>query len=151
MPLAEPSETTKRIDQAVQQRERSISEKSKAAGTEGFWGGQWARMLGNVASPVTLAAGAAAGPAAGASLPVRLAAGAAAGAAGGAVEPVTEPKQDYWTQKAKQIGLGAVAGAGATGVGSAIGGAIAPRLSGPSQMLAGQGVQLSPGQMISGR
>ena len=114
----------------------------------------WASMLGNVAgtalatAPLGFAGGALAK---GASVARGIGTAAGLGGAGAAIEPTTVgPKEDFWTQKEKQVALGAATGGALGGAGRLAGAAIAPRLGGDAAALASKGVQLTPGQMVSG-
>lgn len=86
---ATQDERAKQIDLRTQQREKGIQDERKAAGETGP---EWWRMTGNMIGTIPLAA---LNP-------------AVAGAAAGALTPVTEG--DFGTKKAKQIGIGTVAG-----------------------------------------
>ncbi len=80
----------------------------------------------------------------------RLASGAASGAVAGAMQPVDPSNPDYWSQKATQIGTGAVGGAGGT---AAVGGAarvISPKTSPSAKLLLNEGVTPTPGQIVGG-
>lgn len=83
------------------------------------------RIAGNVATTAPLAAMVPGGGAGGAAGLIGRA--ALAGGMAGATQPVAPDKDDYWTEKAKQAGVGAAAGAALPAVGSAV----APRLPSP--------------------
>lgn len=92
-----------------------------------------------------------AGVVAGAALPAE--AGMGAVAAGGAlVNALTSPVQggDYWTEKAKQLGLGAVGGAAGKVVGDAFGSVIAPTVRDDVKKLIDMGITPTPGQIAGG-
>ncbi|MDN7993584.1 hypothetical protein QZM97_26245 [Burkholderia orbicola] len=76
--------------------------------------------------------------------------GAALGAANGAISPVENPGNNFWQQKAGQIGLNAAVGGAATplmaGLGSAVQGVTDPI----RQRLAAAGVTMTPGQIAGG-
>lgn len=76
--------------------------------------------------------------------------GAALGAANGAISPVENPGNNFWQQKAGQIGLNAAIGGAATplmaGLGSAVQGVTDPI----RQRLAAAGVTMTPGQLLGG-
>lgn len=76
--------------------------------------------------------------------------GAAMGAATAPLEPVYEPGDNYWGQKAKQVGVGAAVGAATGGIGSALAGAIAPKLAESQNALTKEGIALTPGQAAGG-
>lgn len=86
-------------------------------------------------------------------LGARVLSGAASGAVSGAVQPVTDTSGgDYGTQKAEQVGAGAVGGAAGPVVGSAAGRVISPNASvNPNvQALRAAGVKPSLGQTLGG-
>lgn len=119
---------TKAVDAAVQQREHSYEGTRQSAQPGEKLATDWMRILGNVASPVNLAAGGAAGAAMrGAGTAGKVALSTGLGATMGASEPVTG--KNYAAEKAAQIGFGAMGGAvgGAVGTeaGSLLGRAIA--------------------------
>jgi hypothetical protein len=118
-----PPGTTQRVNQAAQQSAAAY-EADPTRQAHPYMAGA-GRIAGNVAATVPLAAitpGAGASSAAG-----LIGRGALAGAAGAAMQPVDPKKQDYWQEKAKQLGLGAAGGA----ILPAAGSAIAPRLPSP--------------------
>lgn len=108
------------------------------------------RLVGNVAGAAPL--GALLAPARGAMLGNKLLAAAGAGAAGGALTtPVdTSEGQDFATEKAKQMALGAVGGVGARALGSAVSRVLKPTPSANVQTLLDEGLNLTPGQRLSG-
>ncbi len=96
------------IDQRIQQREQDIRQR----GGGGF---DFARTAGSMANPLNLFP---AGAAAGAAKPLmRAGAGAVGGMIGGATAPATG--NDFASEKVKQAGLGAAAGAVLGGAGGA--------------------------------
>lgn len=104
------------------------------------------RMLGNVTTGLALtlpfgAAGTAVG---------RMAQGAGSGAAMGALTPVTENQDQYWTEKAKQVGIGAVTGAAASGATEGIARVVKPQTSPYVKTLMDEGVTPTPGQIAGG-
>lgn len=60
------------------------------------------------------------------------------------------PKDDFWTEKAKQIGWGTVGGLAGEAAFSTVGRAIAPKVSSDVRELAQAGVQMTPGQLGKG-
>lgn len=103
-------------------------------------GTDWARLGGNVvgALPTAIIPG---GP---------LVAGAVGGALGGATSPVTSGAEDFWTEKAKQAGLGALTGGATGGALGLAGKIIAPKVSPQVRLLAAEGVTPTPGQILGG-
>ena len=129
------------IDPHIQQREQEYQAGRQTAGRTGT---DWWRMGGQAAAGLPLAAVAAPTSVGGAIL-----AGGATGAAMGAAQPVTEG-DDYWWQKAGQVGLSAVGGAVAGPAGVLLGRAISPRVSPEVAALHGEGVRMTPGQILGG-
>lgn len=134
------------VDQQTQEREQAYQAKRTAAGETGFDG---LRMLGNVASPVSVATGAVM-PAA-ASLAGRMGLGAAGGATSGAMAPVTQG--DYADEKLKQIAIGGVSGGVVPGLVAGVGRVISPKASvNPDlKLLQSAGVKPTIGQTLGGR
>lgn len=110
------------VNRAIAQKEAEYAQQRRSAGSEGF---DFARLGGNIASPVNLAA---------ARIPFaattmgRAGQGAAMGAAGGAMQPVTNGGDGYWGDKATQAVAGAAVGGVAAPVLGKLGEAIARRM-----------------------
>jgi hypothetical protein len=132
------------VDQQTREREAAYNEQRSPE--DGF---DWARLLGNVVSPVNMAFGAAA-PARIASLGGRMAAGAGAGAAAAAMAPVGSG--DFMAEKAQQIGTGAAFGGAVPAIASGVGRVISPRASVNADVLAlkGEGIRPTVGQTLGG-
>lgn len=135
------------VDQQVRERESQYQEQRRAGGDSGI--DLW-RIGGNVVNPANLAIASRLPVAA--SMLGRVGLGAAGGAATSLLNPVTEG-EDYATEKAKQVGIGALAG----GVVPAVTGTVA-RLVSPNasinpnvQMLRNEGVTPTLGQSLGGR
>jgi hypothetical protein len=127
---AEPD--TKAVDALVAQREHAYQGTRQSAQPGQPLGTDWARLGGNIASPVTLAAGGALGKAAqGVGLGGRLALSTLGGAGLGASEPVAKPG-GFATEKAKQIGIGGATGLVGGALGEAGGSLIAKAIGGVS-------------------
>lgn len=95
------------VNQAITDKEQAYEAERRGVGSEGF---DFARLSGNVASPVNLAASGVAIPE---TVAGRAGYGAAMGLAGGLSQPVTDaPTDGYWGNKAIQGAAGAVLGAG---------------------------------------
>lgn len=115
------------VNQAISDKEKQYEAERRGVGSEGF---DFARMGGNVASPVNLLAAS--------RLPMaattvgRIGQGAAVGAAGGAAQPVTDADEGYWGTKALQTGLGAGLGAVATPIAGKLGDMVARKIEAPS-------------------
>ncbi|PVX77161.1 hypothetical protein [Paraburkholderia unamae] len=76
--------------------------------------------------------------------------GAGLGAASGAVSPVENPGDNFWQQKAGQIGLNAAVGGIATPVAAGLGSAVSGVTDPLRQKLAGMGINMTPGQIAGG-
>jgi hypothetical protein len=136
------------VDQAVREREQAYQTARTAAGREGM---DWARLGGNILSPVNIGIGAAA-PAV-ASLGGRAAIGATLGGASAAMEPVTSsPVDEFWRAKASQVGIGTAGGAAAPFVASGLGRMVSPKASTNADMalLKAEGVRPTIGQTLGG-
>lgn len=112
------------------------------AGFDGY------RVLGNVASPANLAIAARVPQAA--TLAGRVGLGALGGGASAALNPITG--DDFWSDKAKQVGTGAAFGAGMPLIASGIRSIISPKASTSAelQLLQKEGVQPTIGQTLGG-
>jgi hypothetical protein len=75
--------------------------------------------------------------------------GALTGAATGAATPV-EGGNDFWSDKAQQVGLGALTGGVASPVLRGLGRIISPQVSSDVQALMSRGVTPTPGQILGG-
>jgi hypothetical protein len=117
----------------------------------GDTGTDWARIAGNVVSPANLAL-AAKMPmaAAGAGLGAKSAVAALGGGASALTAPVTEG--DYWTEKGKQVGAGALFGGATPAVMSGISRVISPNASTNEKLalLLKEGVKPTIGQTLGG-
>ena len=134
------------VDQ--QTREREAAYKASRGPDAGF---DWARLGGNVASPVNLALGAGAGMAGAASLPMRMGVGGAVGASAGALAPVTQG-DDFAAEKAKQAAMGGVFGAATPAAIAGVSRVISPKASvDPAlALLKSEGVRPTVGQSLGG-
>lgn len=135
------------VDQQVKEREQQYQASRAAGGESGFDG--W-RTLGNIASPVNLAMSYAM-PTNAATLPMRMAQSGVGGAATSILSPVTEG--DFWTEKAKQGGIGLGAGGAVPLIAGGVSRAISPNAStNPNlALLKQEGVGPSIGQTLGGR
>jgi len=132
------------VDQQVRDSEAQYQQDRQAAGQSGV---DWARLGGNIVSPMNLAI-ASKVPAA-ASLSGRIASGASAGALFGLTgSPVTEG--DFAKEKAKQVGIGALAGGVLPAVTGGVARMVQPKTSPDVQALMKQGVTPTPGQILGG-
>lgn len=135
------------VDQQVRERESQYQGARKAAGDTGF---DWSRLGGNVVNPGNLALGALAPTGAGLSLLARMGAGGTLGAASSLTAPVTDG--DFWTEKSKQAGVGAVGGALVPAVAAGVGRMISPKASTDPALalLKSEGVKPTIGQTLGG-
>lgn len=128
-----PKGVPEAADRAVQQRETGYEQREKAAGLTGGLSSEWARLLGNVASPVNVAGAGAAGAPASSLGRIGLASGL------GAVSGALEPAQDKSAGTiAKQAGIGAAGGAVLGGAGEAVGSLLGRAIAGNSPQMVDQ-------------
>jgi len=123
------------MDDYVREREAGL----KADGFDA------ARMVGNVASPLNYVVPGGAATVRGmftSNAPALWERAAAAGAAQGAMAPVEGG--DFWSEKAKQAGAGALVGTGGHALARTIGGLVKPTAE--ARQLMDAGVALTPGQ-----
>lgn len=132
------------VDSRIAQQNQQYAAARANAGQTGI---DWGRMLGNTISAAPLAL--AAPETAGMGLLGKVGMGAAIGALLGSTQPVTSGN-DFWAQKAQQVGLNAALGGVATPVTSAIGGALSGAQGAAQQALAKAGVTMTPGQILGG-
>ena len=78
--------------------------------------------------------------------------GAAVGGVSGALTPTETGTSgmEAVQEIPQKVGMGALGGAGGTAIGRGVGNVIAPKLSEAAQKLVGEGVNLTPGQMMGG-
>lgn len=134
------------VDQQVREGEQAYQRDRAAAGETGLDG---YRLLGNLASPANI--GLATSLPNAATLSGRIAVGAAGGAAFGGLTPVSDG--DFAEQKAKQMGMGALAGGVLPAVAGGVARVISPNASkNPNvALLQNEGVQPTIGQVLGGR
>jgi hypothetical protein len=99
-------------------------------------------LLGGAALP-----GGAVGKAVSAGRPILQ--GAISGGVSSLLDPV-EKAADYWTEKARQVGIGSAAGAAFGRLARVVGAPSAKGVTSDAQKLINAGVKLTPGQMIGG-
>lgn len=133
------------VDQQTQEREQAYQAQRTAAGESGFDG---LRMLGNIASPASLAIGG--GLPAAASLGGRMGLGAVGGAVSSGMAPVTEG--DFATEKLKQLAVGGAAGGLMPAAVAGVSRVVSPKASiNPDvQLLRDAGVKPTVGQTLGG-
>jgi len=132
------------LDALIAQQEAEYQAKRKAGGESGF--DAW-RTAGNVVSPVNLALPSAGG----ATTLARAGRGVIAGASSGMLAPVTNG--DFWAEKGKQVGAGAVMGGAMPLVAGGVSRIISPKASvNPDlKLLQSEGVSPTIGQTLGGR
>lgn len=126
-----------RMGESMQAQEAAYQQQRAAAGQEGF---DPSRLAGNVINPANLLGGFGA-------TPFRQA--LSSGAVAGALQPVLT-KEDFFTEKGKQLvagSAGGVLGAGATKVAGSV---LNPLTSKAEQTMRDLGVALTPGQVAGG-
>jgi hypothetical protein len=106
------------------------------------------RIGGNIAAAAPIAT-LMPGAAAEALLP-RVASGFASGAVTGAAQPVEAPGDDYWSQKAAQVGIGAGGGAAAPVVAGTVARVVSPKVGPEVKTLMDAGVTPTPGEILGG-
>lgn len=133
------------VDQQVRESERAYQAQRAAAGETGM---DWGRMAGNVFNPLNVAAASRIPQAA--TMGGRVALGAGTGAMFGAAQPVTQG--DFWTEKGKQAGIGAITGAALPAVTGAAARVVSPKASvNPDlKLLRESGVKPTVGQTLGG-
>lgn len=79
--------------------------------------------------------------------------GAAIGGASGALTPTETGATgiEALQELPQKVGVGALGGAGGTAIGRGVANVVAPKLSEAAQKLVGEGVNLTPGQMLGGQ
>ncbi len=109
----------------------------------------WGRLTGNVASPVNWIMPSGGAAATGAGLTGKVAMGAGMGAGSAAAMPVSDT-ENYWGEKAKQVGFGAIGGGLAPLAGAAVNKVLNPSVDAAKTALEKSGVNLSLGQKLGG-
>ena len=141
-----PESEVQRVDAMNRAAEQDYRQNWRGGQDIGF---DAARLTGGILGTAPLAAAAPAGATLG--LAGRTALGGAAGAGFGALQPVDAAEgQDFWTEKAKQAGIGAAAGGvGALGT-AGLARIVSPKSSANVQKLISEGVTPTPGQVLGG-
>lgn len=133
------------FNEKVAQDEQAYQSARQATGQTGF---DAARLSGGLLS--TIPAAMAMPGISGATMPARMLASGAIGGAFGATNPVTENQDQYWTEKAKQVGTGAAFGAVAAPVAEGIARVVKPVVDKSTKLLMDAGVTPTPGQIMGG-
>lgn len=145
----------KSVDQFVRGNEKSYQEARQATQPRSLTslitgnndpGFDAARLVGNIVSPANLLASSRIPQAA--TLAGRVGYGVAGGAGTAAMQPVT--KDDYWSEKQKQIGTGAAVGGLAPVVIGGIARMVQPNTRPEVRQLLDEGVTPTPGQILGG-
>lgn len=134
------------VDQQVREAEQAYQTRRASSGEEGFDG---YRTIGNIVSPVNVAAAAKLPQLA--TLGARIGLSAGAGAATGALNPVGTG--DFAEEKAKQVAIGGLAGGAGPLIGNALSRIISPNNTRNAnlQLLRSEGVRPTVGQTLGGR
>lgn len=139
-------EKIKAADEKIKQLEQDYQLARKLSGETGF---DWDRLGGNLFNPVTLATTAASGGL-GTFLNLgKLGTAALVGGTTSALEPVTEG--DFATEKAKQVGIGAVAGPLGEKVVGGVGRMLKPAVGKAEELLRTSGITPTLGQTLGGK
>lgn len=133
------------IGNEIQRREQAYEQSRAANGEKGIDG---YRALGNILSPTNVVAAAKVPQIA--SLAGRVAVGAGSGALSGGLTPVAS--DDFWNDKAKQVGIGAAVGGAVPVAAGAISRLISPAASTNTDLalLKAEGVNPTIGQTLGG-
>lgn len=148
------SQDVERINRGAEQD----YQKNWRGGADGI---DWGRMVGNIAATMPIAAAIPGGAAA--TMGGRIGYGAATGGAANALQPVQIPERttadliagkppddNFWTEKAKQIGIGAATGGALSGAATAAGRMLSPATTPEARALINEGVRVLPGQRAGG-
>jgi hypothetical protein len=139
-------EKIKAADEKIKQLEQDYQLARKLSGETGF---DWDRLGGNLFNPVTLATTAASGGL-GTFLNLgKLGTAALVGGTTSALEPVT--KGDFATEKAKQVGIGTVAGPLGEKVVGGVGSMLKPAVGKAEELLRSSGITPTLGQTLGGK
>lgn len=133
-----------RVSAMNKAEEQAYQAQRTAQGDTGFDVG---RMVGNVISPANLAVGARA--AQGAKTLGLGGQAAVAGAAQAALQPVTN-QEEFWSEKARQTGVGAVMGKAGEMVAKGIGRVMSPLVSKAEETMRSLNITPTPGQTLGG-
>lgn len=132
------------LNAKIAQDEQAYQGARSAAGREGF---DAARLAGNVATSAAIPGSTLARVPA--SMAARAGIGAVQSGALSALQPVTEG--DFWSEKGKQVGTGAVTGGIMAPVAGGIARMVNPQTSPQVRTLLNEGVTPTPGQILGGR
>lgn len=134
------------IDQMIDDRQAAYDAARQATGNTGV---DWARLGGNIISPMNLAISSRIPQAATAA--ARIGTAAVTGAGFGALTPVNNAGDNFALEKAKQVGMGAVLGPVTQAIGEGAARIIKPMTSPQVKSLMAEGVTPTPGQILGGR
>lgn len=137
--------TAAELDKDIQQSERQYQADRIARGRDGI---DWSRLAGNLVGTLPLAVSGAAPTALG-----RMGAATVQGAGLGALSPVVENQDNFASEKARQMGVGALSGfaGGVLGEGLARVARPAASMNPDVKLLRESGVNLTPGQVLGGK
>ncbi len=131
------------VNRAIAKKEAEYEADRQGVGSEGI---DWARAGGNLASPVNVIAASRIPMAA--TTGMRAAQGAAMGGVAGLTQPVSDAS-NYWTTKAQQGAVGAVAGGVLTPALGKVGDSLVRRMQPADPAIAGARASLETDQIIS--
>ncbi len=133
----------KKINTTIKNLENKYDYNRKLSGEDGI---DWAKIAGNVASPINWIGGGASTPT---TLGGKMAMGAGQGAIYGAATPVDD-KNNFWGNKAEQLFGGAISGGVGGAAGAGIEKILSPKTLQSVKDLANEGVGLTIGQTLGG-
>lgn len=132
------------LNAKIAQDEQAYQGARAASGREGF---DAARLAGNVAASAVIPGSTLSRVPA--SMAARAGIGAVQGGALSALQPVTEG--DFWSEKASQVGTGAVTGGVMAPIAGGLARMVNPQTSPQVKTLLAEGVTPTPGQILGGR
>lgn len=147
-----PNPVSRAYDRSAQGIDKSFkaTEQNYNANRENPESFDWGRLTGNIASPVNWIGGGPAGTAMqNMSKGKKLASVIGIGAGLGALAPVSDT-ENYTSEKAKQMALGAGGGLAGQAVGSAAARVLNPKTDEGVKKLLAEGVKLTPGEIAGG-
>lgn len=131
-----------RVDEMVKAEEQAYQQARQQQGGDGF---DWARLGGNILSPMNIAPASVVGRVAQGAKPLTVA--GAVGATQGVLQPALNT-DEFGAEKARQAAAGAVGGIVGKKVTEVGGKALNPLVTKAEQTMRDLGVQLTPGQML---
>jgi hypothetical protein len=135
--------TPQQIDEGIRGNEQQYQQARKATGNDGI---DFARLGGNLAVTAPAAAALPVAP----TLLGKTGIGAASGAGFGLTQPVVENQDNFFSEKAKQAGVGALAGGVAAPIGAGVARVVQPNTRPQVKALMAEGITPTPGQILGG-